>query len=128
MATILYLRLDASNDPVFDPAVALADGAAVKQAIQTRLLLFAGEWWENLNEGTPLFQQILGAIKKKGNQDLASLALTARIAGTPFVSSVGKVAASVDTTRALHFSATAQTIFGPVQVNVAPGFSAGLLT
>lgn len=127
MATILYLRLDASYDPVFDPNVALQDVDAVNQAVQTRLLLLQGEWWENLNEGTPLFQQILGIIKQKaGSQSLASLALSARISGTPFVTAVQNVTAVVDATRKLSFSAKIQTIFGVTQVNVSPGSQASL--
>lgn len=126
MATILYLRLDANGDPVFDPNVALADADAVRQAIQTRLLLFEGEWFEDLNEGTPLFQQILGVIKKAGNQDVASLAITARIAGSPFVTGVSDISSSVDEKRKLTYSATAQTIFGPVPVTFTPGSAASL--
>lgn len=121
MAQILYLRLDSSYDLVWDPNVALQDLQAVEQAIQTRLLLLEGEWFENLNEGTPLFQQILGAIKTTGGQTLAALALTARIQGTPFVSAVQNVTATVNSaTRALSFSATAQTNFGTAQVAVSP--------
>jgi len=33
---------------------------AVSQAIRTRLLLLKGEWWEDTEQGLPLFQSILG--------------------------------------------------------------------
>ena len=33
---------------------------AVAQAVMTRLKLLQGEWWENLKEGLPLWQEILG--------------------------------------------------------------------
>lgn len=126
MAIILYLRLDETNDPVFDPNAVLEDLDAVTQAIDTRLKLLQGEWWENLNEGLPLFQQILGVSRKKGSQDLASLSIIARIKGTPFVSSVVNVNSSLDATRKLNFSAVAQTSFGSVPVVFNPGSSASL--
>ena len=44
-SSILYLRLDANYDPIFDPDAELSDLQAVAQAIRTRLLLFMGEWW-----------------------------------------------------------------------------------
>ena len=37
-ASIVYLRLDADNDPIFDPGAELSDLEAVAQAIKTRLL------------------------------------------------------------------------------------------
>jgi len=33
---------------------------AVRQKVQTRLLLFQGEWFADLGAGTPWLQQILG--------------------------------------------------------------------
>ena len=126
MATILYLRLDEEYDPVFDPNSALEDLQAVDQAINTRLLFLQGEWFENLDDGTPLFQQILGVTKQADNQTLAALALTQRIAGTPFVSGVQNVVATVNAKRQLSYSAIAQTVFGPVQTTFSPGAAASL--
>ena len=34
---------------------------AIAQAIRTRLLLLLGEWWEDQEDGLPLFQRILGS-------------------------------------------------------------------
>ena len=127
MATILYLRLDAANDPVFDPNVALEDLQAVDQAIKTGLLLFEGEWFEDANVGLPLFQQILGVVKRSGNQDLATLAIIAQISKTPFVSGVINAQSQVSPNRNLNFSATAQTVFGTTPVNFTPpAFTASL--
>lgn len=33
---------------------------AVAQAIKTKILLFYGEWWENIGLGIPMFQSVLG--------------------------------------------------------------------
>lgn len=126
-ATIVYLRLDSSYDPVFDPNVALQDLAAINQAIQTRLLFFQGEWFENLNDGTPMFQQILGIRRTVNNQELAALALTQRILGTPYVSAVINVSSQInDANRQMSYSATAQTSFGKGTVVIAPASSAKL--
>ena len=114
MPSILYLRLDASYDPLFDTASQLSDLLAVAQAIQTRLMLFQGEWWENLNEGTPMFQQILGYRRQtSAGQDLATSALVTRIMGTPYVTAVHNVQMSFNpTTRLYTFTATVYTSFG----------------
>jgi hypothetical protein len=129
---ILYLQLDASYDPLFDPATELSDLEAVAQAVQTRLLLFQGEWWENLLEGTPYFQQILGYRRKTGTgQDLATVALTARIMGTPYVSAVQNVQVQFNPgTRTYGYAATVYTSFGTVQISgpavPTPGSGAGI--
>lgn len=39
---------------------------AVSQAVKTRLKLLLGEWWEDLEDGLPLFQVIL---LQRGNED-----------------------------------------------------------
>jgi hypothetical protein len=126
-ASIVYLRLDASGDPVFDPSSELLDLAAVEQAIKTRLLFFEGEWWENLNEGTPMFQEILGQRASSNGIAVMSAALSARVAGTPFVSSVLNAIVAFDpTTRKFTFTCTAQTSFGTIPINFSPGASAGV--
>jgi len=119
MAAIQYLRLDSNLDMIWDGNAALLDLDAVTQAIQTRILLFQGEWWENLNEGTPMFQSILGAPGSAKSQAAINLALIQRISGTPYVSSVENVSSSFDPmTRKFSFSATAQTAFGTAVVSV----------
>lgn len=35
---------------------------ALAQAIKTRILLFYNEWWEDLESGIPMFQNIIGQI------------------------------------------------------------------
>ena len=126
-ASILYLRLDEDYDPVFDPGAELSNLDAVAQAIKTRLLLFQGEWWENLNEGTPMFQEIIGRRATGGQLQIMSLALTQRVAGTPYVSSVQNAEIKYDPfTRALSFSCIAQTSFGEVPVTFTPGLAASV--
>jgi hypothetical protein len=126
MALIQYLRLDADYDPVFIPAASYADLDAVRQAIQTRLMLFEGEWWEDLQEGTPMFQSILGASGSPKSQAAMELALNRRISGTPYVSAVSDQVVAFDkATRSFAYGAVAQTSFGPVPVAFNPGSLGG---
>jgi hypothetical protein len=126
MNTITYLQLDADYDPILDPAASLQDAAAVRQAIQTRILLFLGEWWEDLNEGTPMFQKILGTRVTPNNQQIMAQSLATRITGAPYVSAVQNVNVSFNPkTRGFSFSATAQTAFGVVTILFSPGALAG---
>jgi len=125
MSVITYLRLDADYDPVFDPNVALTDLQAVEQAIKTRILLFEGEWFENLNEGTPMFQDILAHQANPANLANMELALTARISGTPYVAAVLNITITFNpVTRALSYSATVQSVFGQVKID---NFSVGAM-
>lgn len=126
MSSITYLQLDASYDPIFNPAASLQDLEAVEQAIKTRILLFEGEWWENLNEGTPMFQEIIGARATPNGQQIMAAALAARIAGTPYVVAVQNVTVNFNpTSRRFSFSATAETSFGTATVQFEPGALAG---
>lgn len=128
MSTITYLLLDADNDPVFDPLAALADLAAVTQAIRTRLLLFEGEWWADLNDGTPMFQEIIGKRATPNGLQTMALALNARVSGTPYVSGVQDVETTFsNASRLFTYSAVVQTSFGQAVVGpISPGSTASL--
>lgn len=128
MATITYRRIDQSispttgvmaYEPVFGGGQAdfISDIDAVGQAAMTRLRLLQGEWWENLNDGLPLFQQILG--QAKGNdQQAINLLIQQRILGTPFVSGIISLQSSYDpNSRTFTFYSVIQTQFGPVSVS-----------
>jgi hypothetical protein len=80
----------------------------VAQAIQTRLLLMAGEWFLDLNEGTPYNTQILG----KGTMALYDSAIKARILTTIGVSALLRYSSSYDLrSRSLTIEATVLTVF-----------------
>jgi len=111
-STIQYLQLDASYDPILDPTANLTDADAVTQAILTRLNLFLGEWWEDLNLGLPVFQSILGQLGSP--QGLAAMQLSVQqvITGTPYVTSASTTV-NFENGR-LSLSYTAETAFGQV--------------
>lgn len=126
MSSITYLQLDAQYDPIFLPQASLSDLEAVTQAIKTRLLLFEGEWWEDLGDGTPMFQEIVGQRATPNGQQIMSQALAARISGTPYVVAVQNVSVNFNpTTRQFSFVATVQTAFGTVTIPYSPGALAG---
>lgn len=126
-ASILYLRLDENYDVVFDADAALTDLQAVAQAIETRLLLLQGEWWQDLNDGTPMFQDVIGRRASGPGLQVMTLAFSQRVSGTPYVSAVLDVSTNYSyITRAFEFKCTAQTSFGNVQVVFTPGISASV--
>ena len=125
MSTISYTALDANYDPIFAAGTSLTDAAAVSQAILTRLKLFYGEWWENLNLGLPVFQSMLGQLGSQRGLSAMQLAIQQCILGTPYVTAVTDVRTAF-TNGQLKFTATAQTAFGPVTVQNVPGASASL--
>ena len=115
-STTTAIALDADYEPIFaSQSALLADRDAVAQTIGTRLRLFQGEWWESLTDGTPLFQGILGA----GRQLAAvSAIIQRRILGTPYVLSISNVSISLNrASRALFYSCTVETAFGPISVS-----------
>jgi hypothetical protein len=114
--TIQYLQLDASYDPILDPTANLTDADAVSQAIQTRLNLFLGEWWEDLNLGLPVFQSMLGQLGSPQGIAAMQLAVQQTIQGTPYVTSSSPTV-SFESGK-LSISYTAQTAFGQVSGSV----------
>lgn len=125
--SILNLRLDANWDLIFDPDAQLSNLEAVVQAINTRLRLFQSEWWSDLNDGTPFFQEIIGKRATPNALQVMALALSERVSGTPFVQLVENAAVSFNSvTRIFSFSCTAQTAFGTVQVVFSPGLNANI--
>lgn len=126
-ASFLYLRLGPGYEPIWDPDAQLSDLDACAQAILTNLNLFQGEWWENLNEGTPMFQEIINQRATPNGQQIMALALAQRIRSTPYVSGVENMQTSFDAkSRKFSFSCIAKTSFGSLNVQFSPGQSASV--
>lgn len=88
------------------------DGNAVVQAIITRLNLLKNEWWETLEDGLPLFQEI---ISYYNNTDDIDLILTDRILGTRGVGRIYNISSSRNNKRLYSYSATIETIYGDIE-------------
>jgi len=86
----------------------------VEQTIKTRLNLFLGEYFRNITDGTPWYEQILG---KFASLNAAESALRARIANTPDVVRLTSFAAQYDiNTRTYTVQAGVLTTFGEASV------------
>ena len=68
---------------------------SVAQAIKTKILLFYGEWWENLGLGIPMFQSIIGQTNKNTVNIAAQSLLRKRILEVKEVTSIVSLKADV---------------------------------
>lgn len=111
-----YRKLDVNGDYSFGHS---ADDfyqdqpEAVGQAVQTRLLLWIGEWFLDTEEGTNYLQGILG----KTDQSTADMNIQARISGTQGFDSIESFSSTQDPdSRAYSFTANINTIYGPTLI------------
>ncbi len=111
---MIYRKLDSNGDFVFGQGVGnfLKDQPeAVAQAVKTRLGLIQGEWFLDIEVGTPYNSQILGA----GKVSTYDAAIQQVIRTTPGVTGIVNYASSVDpTTRAASIDCTINTVYGQV--------------
>lgn len=113
-----YRIMDSSGDYQFGRGLQdITYGAyAVAQAIKTRLSLLKGEWWENAEEGFPVFQQIIGKTGSQKNVELADLIIKDRIINTPNVTGINNFTSTFEN-RSYSFQCNVQTPFGDVRVS-----------
>lgn len=125
-ATITVRRLDANGDPLRGSGLSnfLVDIDAVSQIIATRLKFLMGEWFENLTDGTPAFQALLGYPITK--QALAMI-LSQRILGTKYVTGIRSLQVTYRPQgRNFAFYASVLTQFGTVSVTNQAGLGRAL--
>lgn len=89
---------------------------AVGQAIKQRLLLLYAEWWEDLTDGLPLWEQILGTSGSDENRQAVDIIIRDRISGTEGVQSVTSFESSYER-RHYKFTATVETIYGSLNIS-----------
>lgn len=86
---------------------------AVGQSVLTRLRLWSGEWFLDIDEGTPYSTQVLGAHRRQS----AGPAIKMRVAATEGVTSVDNFSAEYDgDARALTVTAAVDTVYGETTV------------
>lgn len=114
-----YRKLDNNGDYTFGGnANDFYEGTiAVSQAIKTNLLLLYGEWWEDIDKGLPLFQNILGQSGTPGNQQAADLLIQGVISNTPGVISIKNYTSNYSN-RTYSISCTVQTQYGDATAEV----------
>lgn len=76
-----YRKMDENGDYVFglNEQGFFKDKEAVAQAILTKIKLLKGEWWEDVTEGTPLFESVLGRNLTDDSKTAIDLILKDRI-------------------------------------------------
>lgn len=116
-----YRRLD-NNDYVFGSGKSdfIKDDEAFAQAVKTKCLLYQGEWWEDLSEGLPFYQQIAGQfIRNDEDKGVVSQLYLDRISEIPDFLTIVSFEDDFDNeTREYSLTANVQTTYGLQQVEV----------
>jgi hypothetical protein len=108
-----YRRLSSTGDYVFGygNTCFVSDAPAVQQAIQTKLNMFQGDYWENTSDGLPFFQKLAG-----GSKEITDLLLQSRIMQVPNVKGIASFKSSVDSNRKYSAAISVNTVYGTVEV------------
>ncbi|UTC25956.1 phospholipase [Phage vB_KsaM-C1] len=107
-------RLDESGDITTQGTQFLTGVEEIEQTIRTRLRLFLGEYFRDITDGTPWFEQILG---KGTPMSAREAALRNRILRTPGVVRLTSFSTDFDIdTRKYTVTAGALTTYGLVTV------------
>jgi len=69
---------------------------AIAQAIKTKILLFYGEWWEDVAEGIPMFQSIVGQSNRNNVINALELLLNERVLEVPGVEVVNEITTALE--------------------------------
>lgn len=112
-------HLDETGDLSINGQTFIYDQNCIRQTIETRLRLFLGEYFRDINDGTPWFQRILG---KNTNLNAIEAILRNRIVRTTGV--VRLISFNLDydeNTRSLSVSGSALTEFGLLDYEVNNG-------
>lgn len=129
---MIYRRLTSDGDYVFGQGKAqfLSGSEAVAQAVITHLKLLLGEWWEDVNNGLPLWQSILGQPGSEDNLQSVDNIIKDRILstsqdGNKLISSIDDYTRTYDaSTREYYFEARVTTIYSE-SVTIKEQFSIG---
>lgn len=129
---MIYRRLTSDGDYVFGQGKAqfLSGSEAVAQAVITHLKLLLGEWWEDVNNGLPLWQSILGQPGSADNLQSVDNIIKDRILstsqdGNKLISSIDDYTRTYDaSTREYYFEARVTTIYSE-SVTIKEQFSMG---
>ena len=117
MNGIKYRTLDENGDSTFGNEKFLTGQEAVAQAILTRLRNLYGEWWENVEDGLPLFEQILGVYGGEAAREAVDLLFSQRIQGTRHVRGLASYEGQFDPqTRRYSAQCVVDTDFGEIEV------------
>lgn len=109
-------KLDENGDIATSGVQFIHDQDEISQTVKTRLMLFLGEYFRDIADGTPWFQQILG---KGSSLTAKEAALKMRMARTEGVVQLTRFSAEFDpNTRKYSVSAGILTKFGEVSLEM----------
>lgn len=117
--TIRYRKLTADGDYTFgNSSLNFYTGVqAVAQAIQTRLQLYKESFWRDIEDGLPMFQNILGTPGSPNNLEAINGIIQQRISDTEGVLGITSFSSAFDRpTRQYSYSAVVQTIYSETLV------------
>lgn len=107
-------KLDENGDIVTRGNSFITGREEIEQTVRTRLRLFLGEYFRDITDGTPWFEQILG---KGVSMDAREAALRNRIVRTPGVVRLTSFSTTFDlNTRTYSVTAGALTTYGLITV------------
>jgi hypothetical protein len=110
-----YRPLDPNGDYTINVPFLYNSPACVAQAVQTRMLLYLGEWFLDTSDGTPWFQNILG---RQYNSD-PDIYVKQRITGTPNVTSIASFTSALNhPIRSYTVTVTINTAYGQATTTV----------
>lgn len=116
---LIVRKMDENGDSVFGNGRSdfLSGIDAMRQVLQTRLNVSAGEWWEGDATAIPYMGGILGAYSTERNRELIDLMVVERILDTVGVVSVSDITSSYNG-RGYHFKCTVTTVYGVTTAEV----------
>lgn len=93
-----YRKMTASGDYMFGQGSLdyISEREAVGQSVKTRLKLLLGEWWEDLEDGLPLFQVILLQRGTEEGKQTIDLLIQERILGTVHVTGINSFESEIN--------------------------------
>lgn len=88
-----YRRQDENGDYVFghNKKDYVQGNLAIAYAIKSKILLFYGEWWEDIGIGIPMFQSIIGQGRSEALKNSAQMLISDRIKEIEEVAAINKV-------------------------------------
>lgn len=113
--------LDENGDIYTSGELFIYDRGCVAQTIQTRLKLFLGEYFRDINDGTPWFQSILGKFQNINAVESILRNRIIRTAGVVRLISFNLDYDPADTSRALIVSGSVLTQYGLEEFEVSNG-------
>lgn len=109
---MIVRRLNKCGDIATQGQMTVKDVDAIRQNIETRLRLFLGEYFRDINDGTPWWQRILG---KQQNLAIAEHEIRTRISQTDGVVRIEEFYATYED-RTITVYANVLTTYGELEI------------